>query len=79
MSKDLDTEIKDQLLSIFNMDNINIVESDFLTTDTSDMVAILNEGILMNLNSYSSVFFYLYRLAHVLSHILYGDLDLQSA
>lgn len=71
-------EIKDTLLSIAAKNNITVIENEMLTADNPDIAVINNRGILMNVNASTDVS-YLYRMAHELSHILYGDSDSQTA
>ncbi|MCZ2490832.1 ImmA/IrrE family metallo-endopeptidase [Dellaglioa carnosa] len=71
-------EIKDNLLSIAAKNNITVIENEMLTADNPDIAVINNRGILMNVNASTDVS-YLYRMAHELSHILYGDSDSQTA
>lgn len=69
-------EIEDYLTSLATTNNVDICEADDLESDTPDTAITSIKVIIMNMN-FETRSSYLYRLAHEISHILYGDKELQ--
>lgn len=70
-------EVISKLLAIANSNNIIIRDNLNLTTGTPDVCFTYDKGIVMNPNWDIKVN-YSFRLAHELSHILYGDHEAQA-
>lgn len=70
------SEIEDYLFKLATNNDIAICEADDLESSTPDTAITSIKVIVMNMN-FATCSSYLYRLAHELSHILYGDQELQ--
>lgn len=70
------SEIEDCLFKLATNNDITICEADDLESSTPDTAITSIKVIVMNIN-FATCSSYLYRLAHELSHILYGDQELQ--
>lgn len=70
------SEIEDYLFKLATNNDIAICEADDLESSTPDTAITSIKVIVMNMN-FVTCSSYLYRLAHELSHILYGDQELQ--
>ena len=70
------SEIADELKDQAKFHNIDILDIFDLTAETPDFSVVKRQGIFMNLNFDTKVS-YEFRLAHELSHLLYGDGDVQ--
>lgn len=70
------SEIEDYLFKLATNNDIAICEADDLEISTPDTAITSIKVIVMNIN-FATCSSYLYRLAHELSHILYGDQELQ--
>lgn len=70
-------EVISKLLTIASSHNIIIRDNLNLTNETPDVCFTYDKGIVMNPNWDIKVN-YSFRLAHELSHILYGDHDAQA-
>lgn len=68
--------IKDYLFHLASLHNVEITDCIDLQPSTPDLSIITYRGIFMNINLNTNVS-YCFRLAHELSHILYGDSDNQ--
>lgn len=68
----LGDEVKTELLKIAQKHKINVTNVSDLDSSTPDLSLVEFRGILMNLNLDTNVS-YCFRLAHELSHIIYGD------
>ena len=74
--KYFDTDITDNLHKVAS-DNHIIVENVYdLSPETPDFSIVRRQGVFMNTNYETNVSFN-FRLAHELSHLLYGDKDIQ--
>lgn len=73
----ISVEVINNLLKIANSHNIIIRDNLNLTTETPDVCFTYDKGIVMNPNWDIKVN-YSFRLAHELSHILYGDHEAQA-
>ena len=65
-------EVRTELLKIAKKNKINVTNVNDLDSSTPDLSLVEFRGILMNLNLDTNVS-YCFRLAHELSHIIYGD------
>lgn len=65
-------EVKTELLKLAQKNKINVTNVSDLDSSTPDLSLVEFKGILMNLNLDTNVS-YCFRLAHELSHIIYGD------
>lgn len=72
----LDEEIKETLNNIASKNNIKIIDVDDVKSNVPDTTWTSIDAIMMNINFYTRVS-YNFRLAHELSHLLYGDTSLQ--
>ena len=70
------SEIVDELKYQAKCHNIDILDIFDLTAETPDFSVVKRQGIFMNLNFDTKVS-YEFRLAHELSHLIYGDGDTQ--
>lgn len=70
------SEISDELKDQAICHNIDILDIFDLTAETPDFSVVKRQGIFMNLNFDTKVS-YEFRLAHELSHLIYGDGDTQ--
>lgn len=70
------SEIADELKDQAKCHNIDILDIFDLTAETPDFSVVKRQGIFMNLNFDTKVS-YEFRLAHELSHLIYGDGDIQ--
>lgn len=70
------SEIEDYLFKLATNNDIAICEADDLESSTPDTAITSIKVIVMNMN-FATCSSYLYRLAHEISHILYGDKELQ--
>ncbi|PIO80802.1 hypothetical protein BSQ38_03645 [Pediococcus damnosus] len=70
------SEIEDCLFKLATNNDIAICEADDLESSTPDTAITSIKVIVMNIN-FATCSSYLYRLAHEISHILYGDKELQ--
>lgn len=78
MTKDyLYTQIKSSLEELACGNDITIVNADDLSSNVPDTALVNTRAIIMNIEFDVNVE-YAYRLAHELSHILYGDHDAQA-
>lgn len=68
--------IYDALCDVADERNISIYKL-LLKSDTPDVASPVDDSVIMNPNFETQVT-YNYRLAHELSHIIYGDADAQS-
>ncbi|MBZ1519200.1 ImmA/IrrE family metallo-endopeptidase [Leuconostoc mesenteroides] len=68
----LGDEVKTELLKIAQKHKINVTNVSDLDSSTPDLSLVEFRGVLMNLNLDTNVS-YCFRLAHELSHIIYGD------
>lgn len=73
----ISVEVINNLLKIADSHNIIIRDNLNLTTETPDVCFTYDKGIVMNPNWDIKVN-YSFRLAHELSHILYGDHEAQA-
>ncbi|WP_226997386.1 ImmA/IrrE family metallo-endopeptidase [Pediococcus damnosus] len=71
-----ENEIEDYLTNLATNNDIAICEADDLESSTPDTAITSIKVIVMNIN-FATCSSYLYRLSHELSHILYGDQELQ--
>lgn len=71
-----ENEIEDYLTNLATNNDIAICEADDLESSTPDTAITSIKVIVMNIN-FATCSSYLYRLAHEISHILYGDKELQ--
>jgi len=71
-----ENEIEDYLTNLATNNSIDICKADDLESATPDTAITSINVIIMNTN-FETRSSYLYRLAHEISHILYGDKDLQ--
>lgn len=69
-------EIEDYLTNLAADNSVDICEADDLEDVTPDTAITSIKVIIMNMN-FETRSSYLYRLAHEISHILYGDKELQ--
>lgn len=72
----LNQQIVTSLEEIAAKHNISVVSAEDLSTNVPDSALINSRVVVMNSKLDTSVD-YAYRLAHELSHILYGDRDMQ--
>lgn len=72
----LDEEITETLNNIASKNNIKIIDVDDVKSNVPDTTWTSIEAIMMNINFYTRVS-YNFRLAHELSHLLYGDTSFQ--
>lgn len=70
------SEIAEELQRQARCNNIDILDIFDLTTDTPDFSVVKRQGVFMNINFDTKVS-YEFRLAHELSHLIYGDGDIQ--
>lgn len=72
----LNQQIVTNLEEIANKHGITVINAEDLSTNVPDSALINSRVVVMNSNLDTNVD-YAYRLAHELSHILYGDRDMQ--
>ncbi|MFT8756912.1 ImmA/IrrE family metallo-endopeptidase [Leuconostoc pseudomesenteroides] len=70
------SEIAEELQRQARCHNIDILDIFDLTADTPDFSVVKRQGVFMNINFDTKVS-YEFRLAHELSHLIYGDGDIQ--
>lgn len=74
--KHLEYEITNSLKELAHNHNIIVEDNILLSSGTPDFSVVRRQGVFMNKNFETSVSFN-FRLAHELSHLIYGDKDLQ--
>lgn len=70
------SEIVDELQKQAKVHNIDILDIFDLSSETPDFSVVKRQGVFMNINFDTKVS-YEFRLAHELSHLIYGDGDTQ--
>ena len=70
------SEIAEELQRQARCHNIDILDIFDLTADTPDFSVVKRQGVFININFDTKVS-YEFRLAHELSHLIYGDGDIQ--
>lgn len=70
-------DIEESLKKIATKNNVKILNVDDVKNNVPDTTWFSIKAIMMNINFYTKVS-YQFRLAHELSHLLYGDTSLQS-
>lgn len=74
--KHLEYEITNALKELAYNHNIIVEDNILLSSGTPDFSVVRRQGVFMNKNFETSVSFN-FRLAHELSHLIYGDKNLQ--
>ncbi|CAK1237007.1 ImmA/IrrE family metallo-endopeptidase [Fructobacillus cardui] len=69
-------EIEESLKSIATKNNVKVLNVDDVKSNVPDTTWPSCKAIMMNINFYTKVSYH-FRLAHELSHLLYGDMSLQ--
>lgn len=70
------SEIAEDLQKQAKIHNIDILDVFDLSTQTPDFSVVRRQGVFMNINFDTKVS-YEFRLAHEMSHLIYGDGDMQ--
>lgn len=70
------SEITEELQKQAKFDSIDILDIFDLSPETPDFSVVKRQGVFMNVNFNTKVS-YEFRLAHEMSHLIYGDGDIQ--